>query len=228
MHIDFALPYVDTNDTEVKQVVSDVLSYQSTVGSITASHYYLKTIKNIIITKNSGVGLSCLIDYPIGVSDTKSRLISIEQAHKAGANMVDITMPQNLASNRKYDKIREDTKILSEYCLELSMIPRYVLEYRIFDHHCLKKMCEILDGFNIRHVFPSTAYFVDNLSDNLIASVFLYENSKDINIYATGNAWTDKHFSIIEKTGLFGMRITSLPALRGLLEILRKKQNRLS
>jgi hypothetical protein len=39
------------------------------------------------------------------------------------------------------------------------------LEYRVFDHHCLKKICEILDTFGIKKVFPSTGYFIDNLAD---------------------------------------------------------------
>jgi hypothetical protein len=77
----------------------------------------------------------------------------------------------------------------------------------------------------MRYVFPSSSYFLDDLSDNLIASVFLHENSKDINIYCTGNAWTDKHFNIIEKTGLYGIRVSSLPSLKILANILGEKNN---
>jgi deoxyribose-phosphate aldolase len=221
MHIDFAIIDTDKNEAEIKALVGGVLSESLKIKSIACSYFYLKSIKSLIGDKD--VKLSCLIDFPIGISDSKTRRMAVEQAHKAGASIIDIVMPQNLASNRKYDKIREDLKIITEYSLANNIQLRYVLEYRTFDHHCLKKLCEILDTFNIRDVFPSTGYFLDNLADNLIASVFLHENSKDINIYCTGNAWTDHHFSIIEKTGLYGIRVFSPFALKSLSKILVEK-----
>lgn len=222
MHIDFAIIDTDKNEAEVKTLIGNILSEPIKLGSITCSYYYIKTIKSMIGDKI--IPLSCLIDFPSGICDLKTRKTAIEQAYKAGVTTIDIVMPQNLASNRKYDKIREDLKFITEYCVENNIKTRYILEYRTFDHHCLKKMCEILDSFNVRDVFPSTGYFLDNLADNIIASVFLYENSKDINIYVTGNAWTDHHFSIIEKTGLYGIRVFSPFALKSLAKILIEKQ----
>lgn len=222
MHIDFAIIDTDKNEAEIKSLVGEVLSEPLKVNSITCSYYYLKIIKSLI--GKSDIALSCLIDFPSGMSDLQSRKTSVEQAYKAGATSIDVVMPQNLVSNRKYDKIREDIKTLSEYCNENNLKARYIMEYRVFDHHCLKKLCEILDSFNIREVFPSTGYFLDNLADNLIASVFLHENSKDINIYCTGNSWSESHFDIIQKTGLYGIRVFSPFALKSLIKILLEKQ----
>lgn len=222
MHIDFAIIDTDKNEAEIKNLIGGVLSEPLKINSITCSYYYIKTIRSLI--GKSDIELSCLIDFPSGISDPQSRKTAVEQAHKAGATSIDVVMPQNLVSNRKYDKIREDIKAISEYCNEKGLKTRYIMEYRVFDHHCLKKLCEILDSFNIREVFPSTGYFLDNLADNLIASVFLHENSKDINIYCTGNSWSESHFNIIEKTGLYGIRVFSPFALKGLVKILLEKQ----
>jgi deoxyribose-phosphate aldolase len=126
-------------------------------------------------------------------------------------------MPQNLASNRKYDKIREDVKNNSEFCQQNSMELRYTLEYRIFDHHCLKKLCEIFANSGVQYVYPSTGYFLDNLADNILASIFLYQNSTDIKIISTGNIWTSKHFETIGKSGLFGFRSSSLHSLQNFM-----------
>lgn len=222
MHIDFAIIDTDNNEAETKTLISSILSESIKVNTITCSHFYIKSIRSIVGDKE--IPISCLIDFPSGISDIKTRKTAVEQAHKSGATMVDIVMPQNLASNRKYDKIREDLKVITEYCVDNNIKARYILEYRTFDHHCLKKLCEILDTFNIKDVFPSTGYFLDNLADNLIASVFLYENSKNINIYCTGNAWTEQHFGIIEKTGLYGIRVFSKFALKNLTKILVEKR----
>lgn len=224
MHIDFAIIDVDKTDTEVKDLITNVLAQPIKVNSVACSYYYIKTIKGVLSQQSHPIRLSCLVDFPCGLSDSKTRLTAVEQAVKFGADTIDITMPQNLASNRKYDKIREDVRTITDFCKDKNINSRYILEYRVFDHHCLKKLCEILDVFDIREVFPSTGYFLDNLADNLIASVFLHENSKNINIYCTGNAWSSNHFSIIEKTGLYGIRVMSPFALDSLVKILNEKQ----
>jgi deoxyribose-phosphate aldolase len=222
MKIDFAIIDTDKNEAEIKDLISKILSMPIKVNTITCSMYYVKLIKSLV--QQYGIKVSCLVDFPLGISDLKTRKFATEQACSNGADMVDIMMPQNLASNRKYDKIREDTKILSDYTKEVGMDMRYILEYRVFDHHCLKKLCEIINNHNIKYVFPSTGYFLDNLADNLIASVFLYENSKEIFIYCTGNSWKNNQFNIIEKTGLYGIRLMSVSALKNFVDLLVEKQ----
>lgn len=216
MYIDFILNKTDENDTEARESLVEALKTDS-INSITVPYHLLKIIKPFTehITKN--IDLSCLIDYPMGISDLKTREFAVTQAVKNGATCVDISMPHNLASNRKYDKIREDIKNIINIALDKNIKIRYILEYRLFDHHCLKKICEIFDNFNIQYIFPSSGYFLDNLADNIIASVFLHQNSKNINVICTGDAWNNKHFEMINKSGLFGLRMSSYHSLKNLL-----------
>lgn len=211
MYIDFAITSTDISEAEAKKLIQDIADYP--VSSITAPIYLIKYLKPIT---NKQL-LSCFIDYPLGVSDIKTRRCAIEQAHKAGATAIDIAMPQNLAANRKYDKIREDIRSAQEFCQENNIQIRYILEYRVFDHHCLKKICEIFEAHKILHVYPSTGFFLDNLADNILASIFLYQNSKDLNVICSGNLWTDKHFDTILKSGLFGFRTTSIHSLKNFI-----------
>ena len=212
MYIDFALTSTDLSESDTKKLVNDIQPYP--VNSITAPFHLIKSIKGLI--SNDKI-LSCLIDYPLGLSDLKTRRCAIEQAHKIGASAVDIAMPQNLAAHRKYDKIREDVKSAHDFGQENNLQIRYVLEYRVFDHHCLKKICEIFDNHQISYVYPSSGFFLDNLADNILASIFLHENSKDLNVISTGNIWHNKHFETIIKSGLFGFRTTSLHSLQNFI-----------
>ena len=214
MYIDYKITDADSNEVEVKEIVKEISTFKL-VNSITAPYYLIKTIKSNLDTKD--ISLSCAIDYPLGFSDPKTRLTAIDSAIKLGVNMIDIVMPQNLASNRKYDKIREDVKQTLEICSPNQVEPRYILEYRVFDHHCLKKICEILDSFGIKKVFPSTGYFIDNLADNLIASDFLHQNSKDLQIICSANIWNPKQFELLNKANIFGIRISYLEILRNFL-----------
>lgn len=214
MHIDYQIIDVDITDAEVKELVKEIISFNK-VSTITVPYYLIKLIKSA--TEEKELLISCAIDYPLGISDSKTRLTAIEQAAKIGANLVDIVMPQNLASNRKYDKIREDLKLTTELCKNHNIEPRYLLEYRVFDHHCLKKICEILDDFNIKQIFPSTGYFIDNLADNIIAASFLHQNSKNLEIFCSGNIWSEKHFDLLNKASVFGIRISSIHILKNFL-----------
>lgn len=212
MHIDFALINTDLSDADSKKIIDEIASYP--IKSITAPIYLVKSIKGLI---PDSIKLSCLIDYPLGISDIKTRRCAIEQAFKAGANTIDIAMPQNLATNRKYEKIRDDIKSAKEFCDPNNIDIRYILEYRTFDHHCLKKICEIFENHQVKYVFPSSGFFLDNLADNILASIFLYQNSKDLNIISTGNIWNNHHFDTILKSGLFGFRTSSIYSLKNFM-----------
>lgn len=212
MYIDFAFTETDIADADAKKIIGEIIQYP--VNSITVPFYLIKSVKNLIPSDKT---LSCFIDYPLGLSDIKTRLCAIEQAHKMGINAIDMAMPQNLAANRKYDKIREDVKCAHEFCTQNNIQIRYILEYRTFDHHCLKKICEIFENHQIHYIYPSTGFFLDNLADNILASIFLHQNSKDLNIICTGNIWTDKHFETIIKSGLFGFRTSSIYSLKNFM-----------
>jgi len=209
MYVDFAIIDTDITDKTAKDLMFQASEYG--VDSITVPYHLLKSLKTIRSKKT--IIRSCLIDFPMGISAYNTRVYAIQEAIKAGANSIDICMPQLLASNRKYDKIREDISAVKVACGQNCLI-RYILEYRSFDHNCLKKICQIFDDHEIGFASPSTGFFIDNLADNLIASAFLHENSKEINVIATGNAWTDHHFSILNRSGVFGFRTFNIESLR--------------
>lgn len=222
MYIDFALIDTDITESDARDRIKYVIDRDLT-NSISVPFYFSKLLKPYI---NNGLDCACLIDYPLGISDPTTRLSAVAQAIKAGFNTLDITMPQNLASNRKYDKIREDIQSIVELKADSKVNIRYILEYRKFDHHCLKKICEIFEQFNIEYIFPSSGYFIDNIADNILASIFLLKNSKNIKIICTGNAWRDQHYETIINSGLFGFRTSSVHTLENfsIYNLLRHKK----
>lgn len=221
MYIDFALISTDVNEADAKIVIKNLID-KSYVNSITVPFYFIKLIKPYL---NNGLDFSCLIDYPIGVSDTKTRCTAVQQAADAGFNTLDISMPQNLAANRKYDKIREDIKSIIDITADKKINIRYILEYRKFDHHCLKKVCEIFENSGINYIFPSSGYFLDNITDNLIASFFLHKNSKNLKVICSSNLWLDKHFESLINNGLFGFRTSSIHTIENFINFKFNKPN---
>lgn len=211
MFIDFAVIDTDITETSLKDTTKYIIDNEL-INSITVPYFFIKHIKAAI--NNKPINLSCFIDFPLGVSDSASRIYAAKNAVKNGCDTLDIGMQQNYAANRKYNKIREDIQAMVDIKNELNINIRYILEYRKFDHYCLKKICEIFDTLGIQYVFPSSGYFIDNLADNILASIFLYQNSKDLKVISSGNIWQDKHFETLIKSGLFGFRTTSVHALK--------------
>jgi deoxyribose-phosphate aldolase len=214
MYIDFAFIDTEISENEAKETIKSIID-KSYVNSITVPIYFIKLIKPYI---NNGLDFSCLIDYPLGISDSKTRACAVTEAVSLGFNTIDISMPQNLAANRKYDKIRDDIKSINDLVVDKKLNIRYILEYRKFDHHCLKKICEIFETMNIEYVVPSSGYFIDNIADNIIASVFLYKSSKNLKIISTGDIWLNKHFESLINSGLFGFRTSSINALENFVK----------
>lgn len=213
MFIDFAV--IDTDATELS--IKDTSKYiidNNLINSITVPYFFIKYVRPFIGDKN--IALSCFVDFPLGIADAATRAHGVKNAIKNGCDTIDIGMQQNYAANRKYNKIREDIQTLIDIKNEsnTNINIRYILEYRKFDHYCLKKICEIFDTLGIQYVFPSSSYFIDNLADNILASIFLHQNSKDLKVISSGNIWQDKHFDTLIKSNLFGFRTTSVYALK--------------
>lgn len=219
MYIDYAIIDPDINEKQAKTDIRHAVAHGA--NSITVPYYLLKTCSYLVDKEVHDY--SCFIDYPLGISDSLTRKTAVKQAIKSGANTIDICMPQNLAGNRKYDKIREDVALVREICKEDQIKIRYILEYRRFDHRCLKKICEIFDDNDIQFAFPSTGFFIDELADNILASVFLHQNSKDINVISCGNLWLEKHFETIIRSGMYGLRTFSPNTIENFGRFLQKK-----
>ena len=145
--------------------------------------------------------------------DAKSRNESLSFAIKNGAKIIDMVCPVYLLCNRKYDKFKEDIKISHNTCLENDVILRYILEYRVYSYELLYKVAQILLEYQITTIYPSTGYFIDNISDNILACALINKKIPEINIISNANFWNDSHSELALKANLFGLRVNSINAL---------------
>jgi deoxyribose-phosphate aldolase len=209
MKLEYSLYDIALNDNEYKDNITEAIKYNIDVLSVLPS--YLKVVKPII---PSGIKISAAIDYPMGTSDLKTRLMCIEQCIKNGASIIDIVAPPSPLTNRKYDKFRDDVKNVLELCSSYTNIEvRYFLEYRIFTYDLLYKIAQILHGYGIKNILPSTGYLLDDINDNILASVMIKRKVADINIICNGNIWNDNQANAIKKADLQAVRLNSINGL---------------
>ena len=182
------------------------------VDTVVLPPYFVKYARGVLGHQKN---VSCLVDFPMGMSDIKSRASLSNFGIKNLANYIDIVVPSNYLTNRKYTKIREDIKHQKEICQNV----RYILEYRVYNHDYLKKMVEILMDNDIKTVCISTGHALDVLSDSLIASQFLTSQVAGLNTIITANIWNYRHFNIIDKISesIYGIRTSSLYTIQNFI-----------
>lgn len=207
MLLEFCQHDFTLNEHENKETILEALKYKPSLISVFS--YYAKSISQL-----TDIPVVCPIDFPVGLSDSKTRLQMGSFAIKNGARALDVTYPAQLIVNRKYDKFREDIKNFNDLGVENNINIRYVLEYRKYSYELLYKLSQILSDFGVGTILLSSGYFLDDINDNIIAAGMINKKNPNIKIVLTANIWTKEQFDNINKSGLSGFRANNLNSLK--------------
>lgn len=215
MHLEYAYYDIASKDIELTDNLTKALKYN--INAVSVLPPYAKTVRSIL-PENHLIKLSCPVDFPLGIMDAGSRLSVAENCIKNGVNILDVVCPVYMLCNRKYDKFREDIKNFQALTLSHKVEIRYILEYRQFTYELLYKVAQILIDFNITTIFPSTGYFLDEISDNILASALINKRVSNINIISTGNLWNSNQVKVVKNSNIYGLRVNSLNGLKLITE----------
>lgn len=211
-YIEYSLYHMDFDENEIKLNLDKIKNYA--ISCVSVPYFYTKNTKATL--KETNIIVSNSIDYPLGIMDTKSRNCAVLNSIENGAQKVELVFPNVFLANKKYDKIRNDIKSNKQICDD-NNIPLFVyLEYRVFTHQSLIKACDILKEFNINYAYASTGHMIDNIDDNIIATVLLSQKSNITTIF-TGNIWTKEHFKKIDKHNISHIRTNSITSIENLI-----------
>jgi deoxyribose-phosphate aldolase len=208
MQIEYACYDRALTEEEIKTNIS--CAAKLGIKNISTYQYSLPYIKPIVTEHNMLV--TCPADYPYGLSDLKTRNFMVSQIVKSGVYGIDLVTPSKSITNRKYDKIRDDIKSNLEICQANNVELRYILEYRIFGHEILAKICQIFKSMGVDTVIPSTGQMIDDINDNIIAAKYLSAKS-NINVVINGNVWNQKHIENIKNADIKNIRLHYLAGL---------------
>lgn len=209
---------IASNENEIKHILSQLATYQ--IDNISVFPYYTKLAKTVLQNKCS---VATVIDYPFGLSDTDSRILSVSSSIANGANIIQIVAPSSLLCNKKYDKFKKEIEFLHKLCKENSVELRYILEYKIFTSDLLYKLSFILSEQGISTIYPSSNHLMDTISDNILVTMLLKKKNPKINIVVNGSAWTDDQIDLIlNNKNIYAYKTSNIYTLE---KIYRKTQN---
>jgi deoxyribose-phosphate aldolase len=207
MNIEYACYDVAANETEITNTITGAIKFKPSVISVFPQ--YIKTAKILSTTTR----ISSPVDFPLGILDTKARLIATESVIKQGADIIELVCPAYFLCNRKYDKFREDIRQTLALCISNKVELRYILEYRQYSYELLYKIAQILLDLGINIIYPSTGYLLDDINDNLLASALINKKVPDINIISNGNLWNDAQVKVVKNSQIYGFRVNSINGL---------------
>jgi deoxyribose-phosphate aldolase len=204
---------VASNDVEVKENVSKAVSLSTDVVSVLPG--YLRVAKNII--KNTNVTLSTVIDYPFGLSSIDARKAETTNALKSGAKIIELVAPNHALCNKKYDRFRKDINEQKSLCDRHDAELRYIIDYRTYTEYMLFKICSMVAAHQVDTIYPSNNYMLDNIVDNLIASMMIAKKIPYINVIVNGNAWNEKQLNLIlNNDKIYGYKTNNILTLEHL------------
>lgn len=209
MHLEYSYYDLDSKDSEILDTITKAIKFD--IKCISVFYPYIKLVKNNINCDK--LKIASPIDFPLGIMDVSSRLSMAENCFKNGANIIDVVCPVYFLCNRKYEKFREDIKSMQMLSSDYNGEVRYILEYRQFTYELLYKVCQILIDLNIKTVFPSTGFFLDEISDNILASGLINKRVPEMNIICNGNLWNANQAKVVKNSKIYGIKLNSLNGL---------------
>lgn len=201
-YLEYACYDYSLNETETQTNISN--ANKLGITNFCIFPYSIQTARSSVENPDL-ISLCVPVDFPYGLSDLKSRNFSVSQLCKQKIKKIDLFVPSKILSNRKYDKFRDDIKSNLEICAENSVQLRYILEYRVFSHEILAKVCNLLVDFGIDTIIPSSGHMIDDINDNLIACSYLNTKSK-IKVICNGNIYNQKHIQNLKNANIYGIR----------------------
>jgi len=212
IHIEYCCYDYALNEIETTFNVETAIKHG--IKNIFILPYSINYIRSELFASDSDVRFGCPADFPYGLSDQKTRNYAVENLAKSNKiSFIDLMIPTKAVTNRKYDKLREDIRTNLDICKQYNVHLRYILEYRIYNHDVLSKICQIFKNLNIDTILPSSGMMLDDINDNIIACKFL-QTKTGIKTVCTGNVYRKQGFDSVCSANLYGLRINNLNILQ--------------
>lgn len=206
------------SNSEISSVLIEVEKF-SFVDKFTALPPYIKSLKGKLTTDK--IQISSIIDFPLGILPTQSKLDIIKQSIEDGAQSVEIVMPSFLINNTQNTKIKQDIEKCYQLCSDNQINLHYVLEYRLYNYSCLSRLVKFLLKFNLNNIYISTGYRLDDIYDHIIAMAMIMKDNENVNIICNANIFNRDHLDVLKSANLNHFRINNLNSL----SLIKEKYN---
>ena len=141
------------------QLISSIIDEHNFRGIVVKPNDIIN-VRKYIKPHISKAKVISIVDYPYGDSLTTSRVNTIHDLKKMGANEIEIVAPYSLIKNKQFLKIDRDIKSIIETTNELKISFKYIIDnnFHVLDDGILTRLYRILFNNNIETISDSLSY----------------------------------------------------------------------
>lgn len=161
--------------------------------------------------------LTAIVDFPLGLSDTRLRIHEIVLAARQKVRKVDLVINNHHVEFCDYSSIGKDLKACVNACRENGLELRPIIEHRLHHSTDVRRTCEVLiSNKYINQVVLGTGTVVDDPIDNLILAMEL-KKYLSVEVTACSPVLNQRHLDLYKDSGIDGLRLKSYKLLSNML-----------
>jgi deoxyribose-phosphate aldolase len=183
------------------------------VDNICLPSYFIKYVEI------EGVSIAAQIDFPYGLSSTKTRAFETLYSISAGSNFIDLTINPFLVENKMFGQIRDEIKHLSALCKDKRKEIRPIIEYRLCEDSVVG-LCEIFCDVGVNTIISSTGTMVDDPSDNLLIANIIKENTP-LNVIINNVSRSQQIYNMFKSEMIYGLRSSSISVIKEIFGVIQ-------
>ena len=151
-YIDHTLLKANATKEAILATCEEAKAYHT--ASVCANGCWAKTVHEALA--GTGVKTCCVVGFPLGAMDPKSKAFEAKTAIENGAAEVDMVINIGRLKNKEYDAVREDIRAVKEAVGD--KILKVIIETCLLTDEEKEKMCDIVCEAGADYIKTSTGF----------------------------------------------------------------------
>ncbi|MFT5909195.1 MAG: deoxyribose-phosphate aldolase [Paraglaciecola sp.] len=152
--IDHTILKADCTPEDIVQLCHEALEYE--FAAVCVPPYYIKQAVNIL--EDSMVSVATVIGFPMGYSNTPSKVEEIKRAIDEGIDEVDVVINIAAVKDGNWNFVKNDVDSTTRAAHLKGKVVKIILETDLLTTEEIEKICEICSAVGVNYVKNSTGF----------------------------------------------------------------------
>lgn len=153
-YMDHTLLKADSTLNEIKKLCKEAIKYN--FYSICVNSSYVSNAKTLL--NNTDVKICCVCGFPLGCSDTKTKVYEAKQACISGADEIDMVLHIGMLKSKNFDYVLNDIKQVADTVHEFNSSLKVIIETCLLTDEEKVIACELSEKAGADFVKTSTGF----------------------------------------------------------------------
>jgi deoxyribose-phosphate aldolase len=167
-YIDHTLLKPNATKDDIKKLCEEAIEFQ--FATVCVNPYWVKKAYSFL--RDSNVGITTVIGFPLGMATTETKVFETKQAIKDGATEIDMVMNLGSFFSEDYDFVQNDMQSVVNACgNEITL--KVILEVGYLNNDQIAKAVSLAKEVNANFVKTSTGFGPGNATEEIVTLMTL-------------------------------------------------------